>query len=198
MLAHWLWSCFSLMTGDSMFSFHLSFGHLCGHLWKTVQVLGPRFNQSLCYFLLLSCSPVLKNDFMYLSIYFWPCWVFVAAQTFLLLQGTGSSLQLMRRLLSFSLVGPGAHGLRSCDACAPEFRLLDVAQGCNGCAACGVFLDQGSSCVSRSGRWNSLPLSHQGSPGVPMLKINLFLDVWLASIFSHFVGCLFTLLFPLL
>ena len=57
---------------------------------------------------------------------------------------------------------------------------------------------RGQACVSCSGRWNSLPLRHQGSPGIRMLKINLFLDVWLASIFSHFVGCLFTLLFPLL
>ena len=31
-----------------------------------------------------------------------------------------------------------------------------------------------------------------------MFKINLLLDIWLANIFSHFVGCLFTLLFPLL
>ena len=80
LLAHCLWSCFSLMTGDRE---HVFISSVCGplvcHLWKTVQVLGPRFNQSLCYFLLLSCSPVLKNNFMYLSIYFWLCWVFVAA-----------------------------------------------------------------------------------------------------------------------
>ena len=57
---------------------------------------------------------------------------------------------------------------------------------------------RGQACVSCSGRRHSLPLSHQGMPGVHMFKINLLLDIWLANIFSHFVGCLFTLLFPLL
>ena len=51
------------------------------------------------------------------------------------------------------------HGLQSTGS-------VVVAHGLSGPEACGIFPDQGSEPVSPHWHVNSLPLSHQGSPGI--------------------------------
>ena len=69
-----------------------------------------------------------KSNFIYLFIYFWLCWVFVASQAFLQLRGVDYSLAgaPVSHFGGFSCCGalaPGCEGFSSCGAQALEHRL---------------------------------------------------------------------------
>ena len=79
---------------------------------------------------------------IYLFIYFWLCWVFVAARFCSSCDERGL-LQLQRHLLLPS-TSSRVLGFRSCGAWAQSTGSIVLAHGCNCSKACGIFLDQGS------------------------------------------------------
>ena len=118
------------------------------------------------------------NTFIYLFIYFWLRWVFVAARGLSLVAVSGgySSLWCVgfslrwllllrnmgsraRRLQQLQHVGSVvvAHGLQNAGS-------VVVAHGLSCSAACGIFPDQGSNLCPLHWQVDSQPLRHQGSP----------------------------------
>ena len=98
------------------------------------------------------------NKFIILFIYFWLCWVFVAACRLSLVAASGrysssrcAGLSLLRPLLLRST------GSRRAGAVVVVHR-----SSCS--AACGVFPDQGSNPCPLHWQADSQPLRHQGSP----------------------------------
>ena len=101
------------------------------------------------------------------NIYFWLCWVFVAALAFLWLWLVGVALLLRCTGFSFQghLLGSTGYGLvgfSSCGSQAWEQRLSSSGAQ----VACGILPDKGSNLRSLHWQEDSLPLSHQGSPKV--------------------------------
>ena len=99
-----------------------------------------------------------KNKFIYLFIYFWPCWVFVSVRGLSLVAASGghssswcAGLSLSRPLLLRSI------GSRPAGS-------VVVAHGPSCSVACGIFLDQGSNPCPLHWQADSQPLHHQGSP----------------------------------
>ena len=97
-------------------------------------------------------------------IYFWLCWVFVAARRLSLIVVSGG----------YSLVG-GAHGSHcgrfSCGSQALRRPgLVVAAHGLSRPAACGIFPGQGSNLHLLHCKAESLLLSHQGSPQFTIAK----------------------------
>ena len=98
------------------------------------------------------------NKFIYLFIYFWLCWVFVAVRGLSLVVASGghsssrcAGLSLSRPLL---LQSTGSRRAGS----------VLVAHGRSCSAACGIFPDQGSNPCSLHRQADFQPLRHQGSP----------------------------------
>ena len=96
--------------------------------------------------------------FIYLFIYFWLCWVFVAARGLSLVVASGRHSSSWCRGLSLSrpllLRSTGSRRTGS----------VVVAQGPSCSAACGIFPDQGSNPCPLHWQAGSQPLRHQGSP----------------------------------
>ena len=99
------------------------------------------------------------KNFVYLFIYFWLCWVFVAACRLSLVAASGghsssrcAGLSLSRPLL---LRSTGSRHAGS----------VVVAHGRSCSVACGIFPDQGSNPCPLHWQADSQPLCHQGSPG---------------------------------
>ena len=91
-------------------------------------------------------------------IYFWLCWIFVAAQAFLQLWQAGATLQLQ-------CAGSRACGLSSSSSWALEHMgSVVVAHGPSCSEACGTFQDQGQNLCLLHWQADSLPLNHQGIP----------------------------------
>ena len=135
----------------------------------------------------------LKNKF----IYFWLCWVFVSVRGLSPVAASGghSSSRCAGLSLSWPLL------LRSTGS--RRAGSVVVAHGLSCSAACGILPGQGSNPCPLHWQADSQPLRHQGSPWVVflLLRCNSSLhmldtrplsDIWFASIFSHSVGCLFT------
>ena len=109
-------------------------------------------------------------------IYFWLCWVFVAAQAFSLVMVSGSLVAKCRLLIAvvFLAVAHGlqgtwpsacaTRGLSSCSSQARGHRLNRVAPGLRRSAAHGIFPGRGLNAGLPHWQVASLPLSHQGSP----------------------------------
>ena len=53
-----------------------------------------------------------------------------------------------------------------------------VAHGCSGSSACGIFLDQGLNPCLLLWQVDSLPVSHQGSPGIHSNLARSFILTW--------------------
>ena len=95
---------------------------------------------------------------IYLSIYFWLCWVFISVRGLSLVAASGvySSSQCVGLSLSRPLL------LRSTGSrCAGS---VVVAHGPSCSAACGILPDQGSNPCPLHWQADSQPLCHQGSP----------------------------------
>ena len=143
---------------------HSGLGCLPSLWWYCVQgMLRTLFllpNPSFCSWLFAS------GTWVFIFIYFWLCWVFVAAQGLLSVAASGgySSLQCV----GFPCCGAGAlgrTGFSSCSSQAPECAgATVVTHGLSRSAACGIFLDQGSNTRLLHWQADSLPLSLQGSP----------------------------------
>ena len=101
------------------------------------------------------------------TIYFWLCWVFVAAHGLSLLVGSGSYFLL--RCTSFSLqwlllmqsIGFGACGLQQLWTLEPGS--IVVVHGLSCPLACGIFPDQGSNPCVLHWQANYLLLTYKGS-----------------------------------
>ena len=144
----------------------------CGKQWNVICVPFFFFNKFI--YLLI-----------YLFIYFWLRWVFVAARGLSLVAVSGgcSSLPCTGSSLPWLLVaehrlqvhGPQqlwhtgsvvvARGIQSAGSVA-------VAHGLSCSAACGIFPDQGSNPCALHWQADSQPLRHQGSP-VYLFKVFL-------------------------
>ena len=113
----------------------------------------------------------------YLFIYFWLCWVFVAAWAFLQLWLAGATLQLQSP-------GSRAHWLQQLwhvGSVVVASRLQSTGSvvgvhklSCS--AACGIFLDHRLNPCLLHWQVDSLPLSHQGSP-LSCLLVSFFLSL---------------------
>lgn len=119
----------------------------------------PMFQSESLLCFTVECSPVFKNNFMYLS-------VFGCAGSSLPLrlssrcrdQGLPSSCRGRLLLLA---VGPGAHGSVAATPGLQSVGSVDVAQGIIAVQHTGSSWIRGQACVSCSGRQHSLPLSHR-------------------------------------
>ena len=104
------------------------------------------------------------NNFIYLFIYLWLCWVFVSVR--------GLSL----------VVASGGHSSSRCTGLSLSWRLLlrstgsrragsaFVAHGPSCSAACGILPDQGSNQCPLHWQADSQPLRHQGSPNTSIFN----------------------------
>ena len=127
----------------------------------------------LCFYFITSKSNAMVNIFIKtLKLWFWPCWVFAAAQAFLWLWRAGATLQGGAQISccrGFSCCGaPGqpsiaaAHGVSS-GSLAPTHRLKSCGTRLTWFTAGGVFLDQESKPCMLHWQADSLLLSFQGS-----------------------------------
>ena len=91
----------------------------------------------------------------YLLFYFWLCWAFIAMLAFLCFLAAVAMLGFL--ITVASLVA--ASGLWSTGS-------VVVSHGFSCSVACGIFSDQGLNLCLLHWQMGSLPLSHQGSPGV--------------------------------
>ena len=100
--------------------------------------------------------------FKKIIVYFWPCWVFVAARGLLAVVSGGYSLAAPHRLLVAvaSLVAE-ALGTRA-STVAPH--RLSRCTGLAGPQHVGIFLDQGLNPCCLYCKSDDSPLDHQGSP----------------------------------
>ena len=112
----------------------------------------------LSFFFFKDSSHLFFFKFIYLSIYFWLCWVFVSVQGLSLVAASGghsssqcAGLSLSRPLLLWST------GSRRAGS-------VIVAHGPSCSVACGIFPDQGSNLCPPHWQADSQPLRHQGSP----------------------------------
>ena len=116
----------------------------------------------------------LKNNF----IYFWWCWVFAVLRALSTCSEWGLLSSYGARASHFSGLTCGTQalglaGLSSCGTWAQLFgaprlystRSIVVAHGLSCPSAHGIFLDQGLNFCLLHWQVDSLPLSHQGSPG---------------------------------
>ena len=149
--------------------------------------------QSVKFFFFLMHPTNFSFDY-YLCIYFWLWWVFVAVQAFLQLQQLGATLY--QRCAGFSLwwllccgacalghssawvqqlqcVGSVAavRGFSSCSSRVQQLQFpgsVVEAHGLSCSTACGIFLDQRSKPYLLHWQVDSIPLSNQGSPLLPL------------------------------
>ena len=77
-------------------------------------------------------------------------------------------------MASLVAMGSRARGLSGCDFQALELRLNSSSHGLSCSSACGMFPDHESNPYLLHWEVHSLPLSHQGSPGMESL-ISVFL-----------------------
>ena len=77
-----------------------------------------------------------------------------------------TSLAVALRLQDMQDPVAAACGLRSCDSRALEHRLSSVVHGLSCSTACVILPDQGLDPFLLHWQVDSLPLSHQGSPGI--------------------------------
>ena len=107
------------------------------------------------------------NKFIYLFLFFWLCWVFIAVHRLSLVAASGgySSLQCagfsLRWLLLLRSTGSRRAGFSSCGSRASVVVALWLS--CS--ATCGLFPDQGSNPCPLHWQADSQPLGHQGSLG---------------------------------
>ena len=98
------------------------------------------------------------NKFIYLFIYLWLCWVFVAVRGLSLVAASGGHSSSRRAGLSLSrpLL------LRSTGSRRAGSVIVAHVPSCS--AACGIFPDQGSNLCPLHWQADSQPLCHQGRP----------------------------------
>ena len=98
----------------------------------------------------------------YNFIYFWLCWVFVAAHFSQVAVSSGYSVVVVYRLHSCSsvVVIPGLQSTGS----------IVVVHWLSCSLACGIFLDQGSNLQLLCWQMDSLPLGHQRNPSFCFLS----------------------------
>ena len=117
-----------------------------------------------------------------LFVYFWLCWVVFALRAFLQLWRARTTLGCSVRAShphGFSYcrtqaLGPrasgiAAHELNSCGSWTLERRLNSCGVWISCSTACGILPNQVSNSCLLHWQVDSLPLSHQGSPGSPEL-----------------------------
>ena len=106
-----------------------------------------------------------SQNFIYLFIYLWLCWVFVSVWGLSLVAASGghSSSQCAGLWLSWPLPLRSTGSRRAGSAI--------VAHGLSRSAACGIFPDQGSNPCPLHWQADSQPLRHQGSPSLHFCKI---------------------------
>ena len=109
---------------------------------------------------------------LFISVYFWLHWVFIAMRRLSLVAVSRgySSLQCMG--FSLQSMGSRVSGLQQLQ----HTGLGVVAPGPSGSMAYGIFLDQGSNPCPLHWQMDSKPLDHQGSPALYMLDINTLSD----------------------
>ena len=118
----------------------------------------------------------IQNGIFYL-IYFWLCWVFVAAQALFQLQQTRATLQLwyvdfwLQRFLSLWGMGSRALGLQQLqwvssvvEVPSSRARAQQLWPRTQLPPTCGIFSDQILNPCLLHWQVDSLPVSHQGSP----------------------------------
>ena len=131
-------------------------------------------------------------NFIYLFIYLWLHWVFVALHRLPLVGATVHCSARASHCSGFSCCGAQAlgtlavvcvaHGLSSCDMWALEFAgSVVVVHGLCCSLTCGVFPDQGSDSCPLHWQMDSLPLRGQRSPWSIFITPESFLRF--ASIF---------------
>ena len=121
------------------------------------------------------CSPLVLFSFIYLSIYFWLHWVFIAACGLSLVMASGgySSLQYAGFSLQWLLLLQNT-GSRHTGSVVVVCRLQSagsvvVAHGLSCSAACGIFPDQGLNPSPLHWQADSYPLCHQRNPPLVFL-----------------------------
>ena len=126
------------------------------------------------------CIFVFLNNFIYLLIYFWMCWIFVATRRLfsscgewglISLQCTGFPFCMTSLVVELVLQGTKASlvvviWLSSCGSQVLEHRFSSLVPWLSCSTACGIFLDQGLNLCLLHWRVDSLPLSYQGSPTI--------------------------------
>ena len=110
------------------------------------------FNSFLSFFFFLI------NLFIYLFIYFWPCWVFVSVRGLSPVAASGGHSSSRCAGLS----PPRPLPLRSTGSRCTDSVVVAHGPSCS--AACGIFPDQGSNPCPLHWQADSQPLHHQGSP----------------------------------
>ena len=103
------------------------------------------------------------------NIYFWLCWVFVAALAFLQLRCMGILLWWLLLLQNTGSRASGLQQLQHIGSVVVALRLqsigsISVAYQISCSVACGIFLLQASNPYFLCWQEDSLPLSNQGSP----------------------------------
>ena len=126
--------------------------------------------------------PFFKKNGIY--FYFWLCWVCLAEVWPLLqLQQVGATLQL--QCVGFSLwwlillpsTGSRGAGFSKCSSRALAHR-LNSWRRMGLVAVCGICPDQGSNPCLLHWQADSLPLSHQGSPGLWFWSLGKSIPYW--------------------
>ena len=101
---------------------------------------------------------------IYLFIYFWLCWVFVAARVF---SSCGARASHCSEFSCCRAPGSRAHGLQQLQLPGSGAQnLIVVALRLSCSEACGVFLDQGLNTCFLPWQENSLPAELPGKPKV--------------------------------
>ena len=96
------------------------------------------------------------NFYFYLFIYFWLCWIFIAARAFSLVAVLRLLIAVTSRCRAWTL------GMQNS---------VVVVHGLSCSAACGVFPNQGLSPCLLHWQVNSLPLSHQRNPSTSLITV---------------------------
>ena len=117
---------------------------------------------------------------MYVCMYVWLCWVFIAAHGLSLVAASRgySSLQCVGFSLRWLLLW------RSTGSRAQASVVVAHWLSCS--TTCGIFLDQGSNPCPLHWQADSLPLRHQGSPTLCILKKKFFSNVTKFKVVSVF------------
>ena len=136
-------------------------------------------------------------------VYFWLCWVFIAAGFSLVVASRGCSLLwcagfslwwllLLQSTGSRQRVSVVAHGLSSCSSQALDHCSIVVAHELSCSVAGGTLPDQGSNLCLLHWQADSLPLDHQGRPRNLEETLNVLLpNLTLISPYVNEVGTVF-------